>query len=187
MIDEACRHHGFHEEEIRQLLSIVDTVTTLPDKEDQGLDQELQKRQRSHTMLDITSFDRCGIGKGLRKGRREGRREGRLEALRESVREALENRFRVLVPEVALAIETEADADLLREGLCLAITAQMIRAFWDQVGRRPRRGGGTMNVGNPPTGRVAGLRLLGGGDESSRARPPGRCNFRKQRPHGMGV
>jgi len=83
----------------------------------------------------ITSFERRGLRKGLRKGRREGRQEGRLEALRESVREALETRFGILVPEIALAIETETDADLLREWLRLAITTRTIRAFWEQVGR----------------------------------------------------
>ena len=112
----------------------VDKLTRLPEKEEQELMAELEKRQRRNVTTYITSFERHGLRKGMRKGLRQGlrqgRQEGRVAVLRELVREALEARFGGVSVEEGDRIESECDPEVLRHWHRRAITVSSTDQVW---------------------------------------------------------
>ena len=93
--------------------------------------QELEAFEESLRMPYITSIEQIGLS----RGREEGRQEGRVLAHRELVREALEARFGVVSPGIALRIEQEGNVETLRHWLRLAVTVGSAEEFAAEAGR----------------------------------------------------
>jgi hypothetical protein len=120
---------GFEKEEILELFRLMDWVLPLPGRWDIEFREELEAFEESLRMPYITSIERMGLSRGREEGRQEGRQEGRVLALRDSVREALEARFGVVPPGIALKIEEEGNIETLRQWHRLAVTSSSAEAF----------------------------------------------------------
>jgi hypothetical protein len=139
---------GFEREEILELFRLMDWVLPLSGPWSIEFSQELEAFEESLHMPYITSIEQMGLTRGREEGRQEGRREGRQEgrqegrvlALRDAVREALEARFGLVSPGIALRIEQEGNVETLRHWLRRAITAASADEFTTET---QRHGGGS--------------------------------------------
>ena len=136
---------NYTRQEIIDLFEFIDWVLQLNDKDEERLQEEINKLEEVNQMPYITSAERIGIQKGLQQGLQQGVQQGlqqgvqqglqqgvqrgALEEGQQSIIEALDERFGAVPTPVSDAILKIQDRNQLRALLRQAIRSASLEEF----------------------------------------------------------
>ncbi len=120
---------GRERKDILELMRFIDWVMTLPEVLAEKLKVEVTQYEESLKMRYVTSFEQIAKREGIQQGLQEGIQEGSQKNAQEFVQEALLTRFGSVTTTIVSTLEQIKNAEVLRELLRKAITADSLATF----------------------------------------------------------
>jgi predicted transposase YdaD len=123
--------------DILELFRFIDWVMTLPPELEERFMSDIVAYEARERRPYVSSVERIAIQRGLAKGIEQGielgREKGREEGMRVMLLESLEARFGAVPEVVTVRLEAISDRERLRKLLRLALAAETMMAFTEQI------------------------------------------------------